>query len=87
MTWASTGFLLGQNAVGDGTKMARGGGFPPPSTGTASGGSDALLASRSSPKSSSWPPLASRPVQRLQSVTNSLNLVAARVRWVLSFVG
>jgi hypothetical protein len=53
---------------------------------TASGGSDALPAS-SSPTSSSWPPLASRLVQWLQSVTNSSNLVAARVRRVLSFVG
>jgi hypothetical protein len=37
--------------------------------------------------SSSWPPLASRPVQWLQSVTNSSNLVAARVQRVLSFAG
>jgi hypothetical protein len=35
--------------------------------------------SRSSPTSSSWPPLASRLVQWLQSATNSSNLVAARV--------
>jgi hypothetical protein len=39
-------------------------------------------ASGSSPTSSSWPPLASRLVQWLQSVTNSSNLVAARVRRV-----
>jgi hypothetical protein len=51
---------------------------------TASGGSGALSASRSSPMSSSWPPLASRLVQWLQSVTFSLNLVAARVRRVSS---
>jgi hypothetical protein len=43
--------------------------------------------SRSSPTSSSWPLLASRPVQWLQSATNSSNLVAARVRRVLSFAG
>jgi hypothetical protein len=43
--------------------------------------------SRSSPMSSSWPPLASRPVQWLQSATNSSNLVAARVRRVSSFAG
>jgi hypothetical protein len=42
---------------------------------------------RSSPTSSSWPPLASRPVQWLKSATNSSNLVADRVRRVLSFAG
>jgi hypothetical protein len=45
-----------------------------------SGGSGALPASWSSPTSSSWPPLASRPIQLLQSVMNSSNMVAARVR-------
>jgi hypothetical protein len=45
------------------------------------------LASRSSPTFSSWPPLASRPVQRLQLVTNSSNLVAARVWQVLGLAG
>jgi hypothetical protein len=45
------------------------------------------LASRSSPTSSSWPPLASRPVQWLQSATNNSNLVAARVRRVSRFAG
>jgi hypothetical protein len=40
--------------------------------------------SRSSPTSSSWAPLASRPVQWLQSVTNSSNFVAARVQRVSS---
>jgi hypothetical protein len=44
-------------------------------------------ASRSFPSSSSWPTLASRPVQWLQLVMNSSNLVAARVQQVLSFVG
>jgi hypothetical protein len=44
-------------------------------------------ASRSSPTSSSWPPLASRPVQFLQWASNSSNLVAARVRRVSSFAG
>jgi hypothetical protein len=44
--------------------------------------SDEASASRSSPTSSSWPPLASRLVQWLQSTTNSSNLVAARVRLV-----
>jgi hypothetical protein len=43
--------------------------------------------SRSSPTSSSWPPLASRPVQWLQSVMNSSNLVAARVRRVSGLAG
>jgi hypothetical protein len=43
--------------------------------------------SRSGPTSSSWPPLASRPVQWLQSATNILNLVAARVRQVSGFAG
>jgi hypothetical protein len=43
--------------------------------------------SRSSPTSSSWPPLASRLVKWLQSMMNSLNLVAARVRRVSSFAG
>jgi hypothetical protein len=33
------------------------------------------------------PPLAPMSVQWLQSVTNSLNLLAARVRLVLSFAG
>jgi hypothetical protein len=51
------------------------------------GHSKAAPASRSSPTSSSWPPHASRPVEWLQSVTNSLNLVAARVWRVLSFTG
>jgi hypothetical protein len=45
------------------------------------------LASRCSPMSSLWPPLASMPVQWLQSAMNSSNLVAARVRWVSIFVG
>jgi hypothetical protein len=53
----------------------------------ASGGSGTPLAWRSHPTSSLCPPLASRSVQWLKSVTNSLNLVAARVRWVLSFAG
>jgi hypothetical protein len=53
---------------------------------TTSGGSSTLPASRSSPMSSSWPPLTSRLVQWLQSATNSSNLVAARVRQVSSFV-
>jgi hypothetical protein len=44
-------------------------------------------ASRSSPMSSSWPPLASTLVQWLQSVTNSSNLVAARVRRVSGLAG
>jgi hypothetical protein len=44
-------------------------------------------ASRSSQASSSWPPLASRSVQWLQSVMNSSNLVAARVRRISSFAG
>jgi hypothetical protein len=44
-------------------------------------------ASRSSPTSSSWPPLASRPVQWLQLAMNSSNLVAARVRRVSCFAG
>jgi hypothetical protein len=48
--------------------------------------SSEALASRSSPTSSSCPPLASRLVQWLQSAMNSSNLVAARVRRVLSFV-
>jgi hypothetical protein len=43
--------------------------------------------SRSSPTSSPWPPLASRPVQWLQWATNSSNLVAAKVRRVSSFAG
>jgi hypothetical protein len=43
--------------------------------------------SRSSPTSSSWPPLASRQVHWLQSAINSSNLVAARVRQVLNFAG
>jgi hypothetical protein len=42
---------------------------------------------RSSPTSSSCPPLASRPVQWLQSAMKSLNLVAARVQRVLSLAG
>jgi hypothetical protein len=45
------------------------------------------LASRTSPTSSLWNPLACRPVQWLQSVMNSSNLVAARVQRVSSFVG
>jgi hypothetical protein len=49
--------------------------------------SSEVLASRSSPTFSSWPPLASRPVQRLQLVTNSSNLVAARVWQVLGLAG
>jgi hypothetical protein len=49
--------------------------------------SDEALTSRSSITSSSWPLLASRPVQWLQSAMNSSNLVAARVRRVLSFAG
>jgi hypothetical protein len=44
-------------------------------------------ASRSSPTSSSWPPLASRTVQWLQSVMNSSNLVAARVQQVSGIAG
>jgi hypothetical protein len=52
-----------------------------------SGGSSALSASRSSSMPSLWPPLASRPVEWLQSTMFSLNLVVARVRWVSSFVG
>jgi hypothetical protein len=43
-------------------------------------------ASRSSPTSSSWPPLASMLVQWLQLVMNSSNLVVDRVRQVLSLV-
>jgi hypothetical protein len=50
-----------------------------------SGGSGALPTSRSSSTPSSWPPLASRLVQWLQSRTFISNLVAARVRWVSSF--
>jgi hypothetical protein len=42
---------------------------------------------RSSPTCSSWPRLASRPVQWLQSVTKSSNLVAARVQRVSSLAG
>jgi hypothetical protein len=49
--------------------------------------SDEAPASRSSPMSSSWPPLASKPVQWLQSVTKSSNLVVARVWRVLTFAG
>jgi hypothetical protein len=52
-----------------------------------SGGFGTLPASISSSTPSSWPPLASRPVQWLQSMTFSSNLVTARVRWVSSFVG
>jgi hypothetical protein len=48
---------------------------------------DEALASRSSPMSSSWPPLASMPVQWLQSAMNSSNLVAARVRRLLGLAG
>jgi hypothetical protein len=44
-------------------------------------------ASRSSPMSSLWPPLSSSSVQWLQSVTNSSNLVAARVRRGLGLAG
>jgi hypothetical protein len=40
-----------------------------------------------SSSSSSWPLLASRPVQWLQSATNSSNLVVARVRQVLGLAG
>jgi hypothetical protein len=50
---------------------------------TVSGGSGALPTSRSSSASSSWPPLASRLVQWLQSMMVSSNLVAARV-WQVS---
>jgi hypothetical protein len=49
--------------------------------------SSEALASRCSPMSSSWPPLAARPVHWLQSATNSSNLVAARVRRVLGLAG
>jgi hypothetical protein len=49
--------------------------------------SDEASASRSSPTSSSWPPLASRLVQWLQSAMNSSNLVAARVQRVLGLAG
>jgi hypothetical protein len=49
-------------------------------------GFGALPPSRSSSMPSTWPPLASRPVQWLQSMTFSSNLVAARVRWVSCFV-
>jgi hypothetical protein len=52
---------------------------------TASSGSSAPPTSRNSPTSSSWPPLASRLVQWLQSAMNSSNLVAARVQRVSSF--
>jgi hypothetical protein len=48
---------------------------------------DEALASRSSPMSSSWPPLASMSVQWLQSAMNSSNLVAARVRLLLGLAG
>jgi hypothetical protein len=48
---------------------------------------DTLLAPRSSSTPSSWPPLASRLVQWLESMTFSSNLVAARVQRVTSFVG
>jgi hypothetical protein len=41
----------------------------------------------SSPTCSSWPPLASRSVQWFQSVMNSLNLVAVRVRRVSGLAG
>jgi hypothetical protein len=54
---------------------------------TLSDGSGTLVALRSSSTPSSWPHLASRPVQWLQSTTFSSNLVAARVRRVSSFVG
>jgi hypothetical protein len=53
----------------------------------ASDDSDALPASRSSSTPSLWPPLASRPVQWLQLMMFSSNLVAARVHWVSSFAG
>jgi hypothetical protein len=43
--------------------------------------------SQSSATSSSWPPLASRPVQWLQSVMNSSNLVVAKVQWVSGLIG
>jgi hypothetical protein len=49
------------------------------------GRSGTLPASRSSSTPSSWPPLASRPIQWLQSMTFSSNLVAARVWRVSSF--
>jgi hypothetical protein len=50
-----------------------------------SDGSGTLLAPRSSSTPSSWPPLASKPVQLLQSTMFSSNLVAARVQRVSSF--
>jgi hypothetical protein len=55
------------------------------SSGAVHGHSKVAPASRSSTTSSSWPTLASRPLQWLQSATNSLNLVAARARRVSSF--
>jgi hypothetical protein len=49
--------------------------------------SSEATASRSSPTSSSWTRLASKLVEWLQSVRNSSNLVAVRVRWIPGLVG